>query len=234
MARQAPSPALDIWSRMNVTKRGQRLDFQLLVDCGLFQGQKEWRVKNWTDLPVSGASDPRSHPHPRPSGPLRMDSAPLTRRASGVIYATPSTVDLCGIILPDSGSSSGGRRRPIHNKQKTSKHSPGFLCTPWRRRSSALSQFRAVPFGETVQLTDGVSFRFVRAAHILGSAMAEISLNAPGKRRSVLFLQGGVATYTTTLAHRARSALLGRPKASGRMCWSWSPPMETAIIRTRT
>jgi metallo-beta-lactamase family protein len=160
--------------------------FQLLVDCGLFQGQKEWRLKNWTDLPVPAREIKAvilTHAHLDHCGWIPR----LYKEGfQGTIYATPATVDLCGIILPDSGYLQE-EDAAFHNKQKSSKHSPALPLYTMEEAQQCLSRFHAVQFGETVQLADGVSFRFVRAAHILGSAMAEITLATNGAQRTLLF-----------------------------------------------
>ena len=110
-----------------------------------------------------------------------------TKKASkALIYATPATVDLCGIILPDSGYLQE-EDAAFHNKQKSSKHTPALPLYTMEEAQQSLSRFRPVPFGESVQLAPELSFRFVRAAHILGSAMAEITLSTDGSRRQLLF-----------------------------------------------
>jgi metallo-beta-lactamase family protein len=161
-------------------------DFRLLVDCGLFQGQKEWRLKNWTDLPVPARSIHAvilTHAHLDHCGWLPR----LYKEGfQGTVYATPATVDLCGIILPDSGYLQE-EDAAFHNKQKSSKHSPALPLYTMEEAQQCLSRFQPVAFGETVQLSDSVSFRFVRAAHILGSAMAEITIATDGSRRTLLF-----------------------------------------------
>jgi len=95
-------------------------------------------------------------------------------------------VDLCGIILPDSGYLQE-EDAAFHNKWKSSKHIPALPLYTMEEAQECLSRFRAVPFGETVELGGEVSFRFIPAAHILGSAMAEITLANNGKRRTMLF-----------------------------------------------
>ena len=165
---------------------GSGTDFQLLVDCGLFQGQKEWRLKNWTDLPV-----PAREIHAVILTHAHLDHCGWIPRLykegfQGPIYATPATVDLCGIILPDSGYLQE-EDAAFHNKRKSSKHTPAL---PLYTMEEAQQSSRPLPcraLGRTVQLAPELSFRFVRAAHILGSAMAEITLSTNGSRRQLLF-----------------------------------------------
>ncbi len=97
----------------------------------------------------------------------------------GPIYATPATVDLCGVLLPDSGHLQEEDAQ-FHNKKKSSKHDPALPLYTMEEAQEAMQYFKPVNFGETITLNDGVSFRFVRAAHIVGSSMVEIS--AAGKR----------------------------------------------------
>src|SRR5258707_12570983 len=78
-------------------------DKELLVDCGLFQGQKEWRERNWQPLPVESKSIEwiaLTHAH--------LDHVGFVPRlyASGFrspIFCTSPTKDLAGVVLPDSG-----------------------------------------------------------------------------------------------------------------------------------
>jgi metallo-beta-lactamase family protein len=149
--------------------------FQLLVDCGMFQGPKEWRERNWQNLPLS-ASDVEcvilTHAHLDHCGWIPR----LVKQGfHGPIYATPATIDLCGIILPDSGHLQE-EDAAFHNRHKTSRHDPALPLYTLEESQACLQYFKPLTFGETVQLSPELSFRFVHAAHILGSSMAEIML----------------------------------------------------------
>ncbi len=104
----------------------------------------------------------------------------------GMIYATPPTIDLCGIILPDSGHLQE-EDAAFYNKTKKSKHTPALPLYTEEEAQASLQYFKPVQVGETVTLSPEISFRFVRAAHILGSCMAEIALNSNGQARHLLF-----------------------------------------------
>jgi metallo-beta-lactamase family protein len=153
--------------------------FQVLVDCGLFQGQKEWRERNWQNLPIP-ANDIEcvilTHAHLDHCGWIPR----LVKNGfRGPIYATPATIDLCSILLPDSGHLQE-EDAAFHNKFKTSRHDPALPLYTLAEAQSCLQSFTPVAFGETKQLSAELSFRFVHAAHILGSSMAEVSITSPG------------------------------------------------------
>lgn len=159
---------------------------QVLVDCGLFQGQKEWRERNWQELPIS-AKDIEclvlTHAHLDHCGWIPR----LVKQGfRGPIYATPATVDLCSIILPDSGHLQE-EDAEFHNRHKTSRHDPALPLYTLEESQACQQYFKPVGFGETTQISPELSFRFVHAAHILGSSMAEITLSAKGKTQRMLF-----------------------------------------------
>jgi metallo-beta-lactamase family protein len=160
--------------------------YQALVDCGLFQGQKEWRERNWQDTPIPAREIDAvilTHAHLDHAGWIpRLVKEGFT----GKIYATPATVDLCGILLPDSGHLQE-EDAEFHNKKKTSKHDPALPLYTFEEAQQCLDRFKPVAMGETVELSPELSFRFVRAAHILGSGMAEIALKTNGQTRRLLF-----------------------------------------------
>jgi len=165
---------------------GDPRPLQVLVDCGLFQGQKEWRERNWQDLPVPANSIDAvilTHAHLDHSGWIPR----LVKQGfHGPIYATAPTIDLCSILLPDSGHLQE-EDAEFYNKTNASKHHPALPLYTVQEAQQSLTLFRPVAFGEVKQLSSQLSFRFVRAAHILGSSMAEITLNSGAAARKLLF-----------------------------------------------
>lgn len=160
--------------------------FQVLVDCGLFQGQKEWRERNWQPLPISEREIDAvilTHAHLDHSGWLpRL----VTQGFKGPIYATPATVDLCGILLPDSGHLQE-EDAAYYNKTRSSKHTPALPLYTMKEAQECLSFFKPVSQKQVITLSDELSFRFVSAAHILGSSMAEITVTSSGRTSKLLF-----------------------------------------------
>ena len=159
---------------------------QVLVDCGLFQGQKEWRERNWRNLPLPAKEIDAvilTHAHLDHCGWIpRLVKAGFR----GPIYATPPTIDLCGIILPDSGHLQE-EDAAFYNKTNKSKHHPALPLYTLEEAQDSLRNFKPVNVEQTVQVSPELFFRFVRAAHILGSCMAEITLQTAGQTRRLLF-----------------------------------------------
>jgi metallo-beta-lactamase family protein len=160
--------------------------FQALIDCGLFQGQKEWRERNWQDTPVPAREIDAvilTHAHLDHCGWIpRLVKGGF----HGPIYATQATIDLCSVVLPDSGHLQE-EDAAYYNKRKASKHSPALPLYTVDEAQNCLKFFKPVAVGQTTQLSPELAFRFVRAAHILGSCMVEVSLQANGRSRRLLF-----------------------------------------------
>ncbi len=160
--------------------------YQVLIDCGLFQGQKEWRERNWQDTPVPAREIDAvilTHAHLDHCGWIPR----LVKEGfRGPIYATQATIDLCSVVLPDSGHLQE-EDAAFHNKKGTSKHKPALPLYTLEEAQDCLKYFKATGVEEAVTLSPELSFRFVRAAHILGSCMAEVTLKTDGQVRRLLF-----------------------------------------------
>ena len=117
--------------------------FQILIDCGLFQGPKEWRDRNWQDTPIPAREIDAvvlTHAHLDHSGWIPR----LVKEGfRGAIYATPSTIDLCGIMLPDSGHLQE-EDAAFYNKIKKSKHTPALPLYTLEEAERCMQYFRPV------------------------------------------------------------------------------------------
>lgn len=148
---------------------------RILVDCGLFQGQRELRELNWQPLPV----DPRSidmvvvtHAHLDHCGYLPR----LVREGfQGPIYATAATIDVGRLVLLDSAHLQE-KDAEFANRHGFSRHRPALPLYRVEDAERALSQFEAVDFHVPHDLGGGASLLFRRAGHILGAATAQIDL----------------------------------------------------------
>ncbi|MCU1285732.1 MAG: beta-lactamase-like protein [Acidobacteriales bacterium] len=161
-------------------------DLQVLVDCGLFQGKKEWRERNWQDTPVMAREIDAvilTHAHLDHCGWIPR----LYKEGyKGKVYATPSTIDLCGVVLPDSGHLQE-EEADFHNRQKSSKHLPALPLYTLEDAQDCLKNFVPVAFHTPTKLSEKFTFEFVHAAHILGSGMVEITLQLNGGARKLVF-----------------------------------------------
>jgi metallo-beta-lactamase family protein len=161
-------------------------NLQVLVDCGLFQGLKQWRERNWQPLPIPANEIDAvilTHAHLDHSGWIPR----LVKQGfRGRIYASPATIDLCGILLPDSGHLQE-EDAAHYNRNKTSKHDPALPLYTLAEAQESLKYFEPVPFDQPTQLSPAFTFRFVPAAHIAGSSMVEITLTMNGASKKLLF-----------------------------------------------
>jgi len=155
---------------------------KILVDCGLFQGYKELRLRNWAAFPVP-PSDLHAviltHAHLDHSGYLPL----LVKQGfRGKIYCTPPTYDLCKLLLPDSGylQEEDARRA---NKYGYTKHAPASPLYTLVDAEESLKYFHTAPFGQDINLADDLRFRFERVGHILGAA----SIALTSEKRTILF-----------------------------------------------
>ncbi len=151
----------------------------LLVDCGLFQGFKQLRLRNWNPLPVPPDSIHAvllTHAHLDHSGYLPL----LAKEGfSGRVFASTGTRDLCKILLPDSGHIQE-EDAAFANRKGFSKHAPAL---PLYSRQDALDcqpLFKTLEMGTTFQPIPGWRATFSSAGHILGAC--SILLEVAGRR----------------------------------------------------
>jgi metallo-beta-lactamase family protein len=144
---------------------------RILIDCGLFQGFKQLRLRNWEPLPIDpGSIDVvvLTHAHIDHSGYLPL----LVRNGfRGQAICTPGTRDLCGILLPDSAFLQE-QDADFANRYGFSKHHPALPLYTQADAELALTRLRTVNYGVPHDLGGGISLTFRNAGHIVGAAMA--------------------------------------------------------------
>jgi metallo-beta-lactamase family protein len=146
---------------------------RLLVDCGLFQGLKQLRLKNWSPLPVPVRGIEAvllTHAHLDHSGYLPR----LVRDGfSGTIYCTPATRDLCRILLLDSAKIMEEEAK-FARRHSFSKHKDPQPLYTSEDAERALKLFRPVEWNRPIKLEGGMEAEFFRAGHILGASMIRV------------------------------------------------------------
>jgi len=157
-------------SKFLIEHEGRRL----LVDCGLFQGLKQLRLRNWQSLPVPASSIEAvvlTHAHIDHSGfiPRLVELG-----FRGKVYATPATTELCQILLADSGHLQEEEAR-YANRHAFSKHQPALPLYTEDTARRAMTRFELRQIDETFEPLPGFEARFLRAGHILGSASVHLS-----------------------------------------------------------
>jgi metallo-beta-lactamase family protein len=147
-------------------------DRRLLVDCGLFQGFKQLRLRNWAPLEIDLAhldAIVLSHAHIDHSGALPL----LVRNGwRGPVYCTPGTRDLCEILLRDAARLQE-EEASWANERGYSKHHPALPLYTEQDAADALQLLRPCSFASEHDL-GGTRLRMVPAGHILGAAIVEL------------------------------------------------------------
>lgn len=142
---------------------------RVLIDCGLFQGLKELRLRNWEDFPVPPASIDAialTHAHLDHVGYLpRL----VSQGYRGRVFCTPGTMDLCRLVLPDSGRIQEEDARQA-NKHGYSKHQPALPLYGESDALRALTQLQPVAYHQTIEIAPGITITFSPAGHLLGSS----------------------------------------------------------------
>ena len=166
---------------------------KILVDCGIFQGNKFWRLLNWDEPSFdidSLSAIVLTHAHIDHSGYLPL----VVRRGfKGPIYCTPATADLLNLLLPDAAHLQEEEAR-YANKHGTSKHKPAKPLFGYRDARDALKLIRTIPRDETTKLFDNIHVTPTCAGHILGSVA--LSFDIGGRR---INFSGDVGRYDTPL-----------------------------------
>ena len=150
-------------------------DKQVLVDCGLFQGYKNLRLMNWEPFPF----DPKqldavvlTHGHLDHSGALPL----LVKNGfKGPVFATPGTMEVCGVLLPDSARIQE-EDADYANRHKISKHQPALPLYTEEDAKRSLRHLEPLPFEQYGEVASGMRLRLRLAGHILGAASAELTL----------------------------------------------------------
>ncbi|HEX4889874.1 MAG TPA: MBL fold metallo-hydrolase [Alphaproteobacteria bacterium] len=154
---------------------------KILIDCGLFQGLKQLRLRNWARFPIDPAQIDAvvlTHAHLDHSGYLPL----LVKNGfRGPVYCTAGTRDLCAILLPDSGFLQE-RDAEFANRHGFSRHKPAFPLYTEKDARICLERLITRDFDQRFEVAPEIHVQFRRAGHILGASIVEIMI---GKTRLV-------------------------------------------------
>jgi len=170
---------------------------RVLVDCGLYQGFKQLRLRNWDAPPLDPASVDAvvlTHAHIDHSGYLPVF---MRNGFAGPVITTSATRDLCAILLPDCGFLFE-RDAEFANRHGFSKHKPALPLFTEKEGAAALERFSPLAYDTERDLGNGLSLRFLPAGHILGSAFVRL-------------VQGGVSLVFSGDLGRPHSATMLDP-----------------------
>ena len=175
---------------------------RVLIDCGLFQGLKDLRQRNWDPFavePKSIAAVVLTHAHLDHVGYVPRLVAQGFR---GRIFCTGGTADLCRLVLPDSARIQEEDARQA-NRHGYSRHRPALPLYGEPDALRALTQLQPLGYDREIEVVSGVGIRFLPAGHLLGSAFVVLKL-AGGK--TILF-GGDLGRYSRPVLPDPTSAV---------------------------
>lgn len=147
---------------------------RVLIDCGLFQGYKQLRLRNWahpTYEPSAIDAVVLTHAHLDHSGFLpRL----VNQGFRNQIFCSHGTLQLCRVLLPDSGHLQE-EDAAFANRHKISKHKPALPLYTADEAEACLRQFRGVHFRRKIEVAPGIHAEFYPAGHLLGASFVRVS-----------------------------------------------------------
>jgi metallo-beta-lactamase family protein len=151
---------------------------QVLFDCGLFQGLKELRQRNWAEFPVRASEIDAivlTHAHLDHCGYLPKL---VSLGFEGRVFCTSGTSDLCRLVLPDSARIQEEDARQA-NRHGYSRHRPALPLYTSQDAHRALELLQPVGYDRAMPVAPGIQVTFKPAGHLLGSAWVQVALDGP-------------------------------------------------------
>lgn len=168
-------------------------DRRIMIDCGMFQGSKSEKELNYRPFPFDPTEIDAvllTHAHIDHSGLLPK----LAKEGfSGPIYATRPTMELCGVMLQDSGHIQESEVKQLNRRSRRRSRAPVEPIYTADDARMVMPQFISMPYLQWRDMGDGIRFRFWNAGHMLGSASIEIEVAGADDTRRLLF-SGDVGT----------------------------------------
>jgi metallo-beta-lactamase family protein len=190
-------PSLSFWGAAGTVTGSKYLiesdRARVLIDCGLFQGLRELRERNWQEPPFKAAAVNAviiTHAHIDHTGFLPRF---VRHGFRGPVFCSRGTADLLKILLPDAARLQE-EEADYRNRHKLTKHSPALPLYTEQDARETLKLIQVVPNnGQLVNVANGITAEFRVAGHILGSSQVLVASNG-AERRSVLF-SGDLGKY---------------------------------------
>jgi metallo-beta-lactamase family protein len=161
-------------------------DFRLLFDCGLFQGLKELRLRNWEVCPVDPATIHAvviSHAHIDHTGYLPK----LVKEGfNGPVYCTQPTADLMELMLLDSAKLQE-EEAAYAAAHAYSKHEHPLPLYTTEDAQNVFLLLKDYPFETKIQISDHVEIVFRNAGHLLGAAITEVNIKGDNQSKKIVF-----------------------------------------------
>jgi metallo-beta-lactamase family protein len=157
---------------------------RVLVDCGLFQGLKDLRERNWHPLPIRATDISAvvlTHAHLDHTGYLPRLVAQGFR---GRVFCTPGTADLTRIVLEDAAKIQEEDAERA-NRKGYSKHRPALPLFTQEDTARALMMLQPVGYERPIPVVPGITAEFLNAGHLLGSAYARVHVEEA--KKTILF-----------------------------------------------
>src|SRR6266849_3726652 len=194
-------PTLSFWGAAGTVTGSRYLietDHQrVLIDCGLFQGLKELRQRNWQPPPFNASSVNAviiTHAHIDHTGYLPRF---VNQGFRGPVYCSRGTADLMRILLPDSARLQE-EEADYRNRHQITKHLPALPLYTEQDARETLKLLQVVRnTGQLMRIVKGIAAEYRVAGHILGSSQVLVRIGGAGNDRagrSVLF-SGDLGKY---------------------------------------
>ena len=194
-------PSLSFWGAAGTVTGSKYLvetnHARVLVDCGLFQGPRDLRERNWQEPPFNASSVDTviiTHAHIDHTGYLPRF---VNHGFRGAVYCSRGTADLLKILLPDAARLQE-EEADYRNRHKITKHLPALPLYTEGDAREALKLVQVVKNnGQAIPIAQGISAEFRIAGHILGSSQVLVRINGEQgleNPRSVLF-SGDLGKY---------------------------------------
>ena len=160
---------------------------KFLIDCGLFQGSLTDQMLNYEDFPFNIQDVDfviLTHAHIDHSGRIPK----LYKQGfKGNVYATTATMDLCSIMLPDSGHIQEKEIEWVNKKRRRAGKKENDAMYTAQDGIDSLKLFQGIEYEDIVTINENLSFKLVDAGHMLGSSIVELYVKEDGKEKKVVF-----------------------------------------------